>query len=65
MLVRETKMNQIVDAEKQWRLRVRKDIKDLNANPFIINLRNGLYNVRYPVRAYPGLLFYGTAFRQL
>ena len=45
MLVRETKMNQIVDAEKQWRLRVRKDIKDLNANPFIINLRNGLYNV--------------------
>ena len=38
-------MNQIVDAEKQWRLRVRKDIKDLNANPFIINLRNGLYNV--------------------
>ena len=45
MLVRETKMNQIADAEKQWRLRVRKDVKDLNANPFIINVRNGLYNV--------------------
>ena len=45
MLVRETKMNQIVDTEKQWRLHIRKDIKDLNANPFIINLRNGLYNV--------------------
>lgn len=45
MLVRETKMHQIVDAEKQWRLRVKKDIKDLNANPFIINVRNGLYNV--------------------
>ncbi len=45
MIVRETKMNQITDAEKQWRLRIRKDIKDLNANPFIINLRNGLYNV--------------------
>lgn len=45
MIVRETKMGQIVDAEKQWRLRIRKDIKDLNANPFIINLRNGLYNV--------------------
>ncbi len=38
-------MHQIVDAEKQWRLRVKKDIKDLNANPFIINVRNGLYNV--------------------
>ena len=45
MLIRETRMNQIVDAEKQWRLHIRKDIKDLNANPFIINLRNGLYNV--------------------
>lgn len=45
MLVRETKMHQIVDVEKQWRLRVKKEIKDLNANPFIINVRNGLYNV--------------------
>ena len=45
MLIRETRMNQIVDAEKQWRLHIRKGIKDLNANPFIINLRNGLYNV--------------------
>ena len=45
MLIRETKMHQIVDAEKQWRLRVKKEIKDLNANPYIINVRNGLYNV--------------------
>lgn len=44
MLVRESKMSQIVDAEKQWRLLVRKDIRELNANPFIINLQNGLYN---------------------
>jgi putative DNA primase/helicase len=45
MLVRETKMNQIVDAEKQWRLIVLKDIRELNANPYIINVKNGLYNV--------------------
>ena len=45
MLIRETKMSQITDAEKQWRLKVQKDIRDLNANPYIINVRNGLYNV--------------------
>ncbi len=45
MLVSETKMNQIVDAERQWRLIVQKDIRELNANPYIINVRNGLYNV--------------------
>jgi putative DNA primase/helicase len=45
MLARETKMNQIVDAEHQWRLRVQRDIRELNANPYIINVKNGLYNV--------------------
>lgn len=45
MLIRETKMTQIVDAEKQWRLLVQKDLRELNANPYIINIRNGLYNV--------------------
>ena len=45
MLVRETKMTQIVDAEKQWRLIVQKDIRELNSNPYIINVKNGLYNV--------------------
>ena len=45
MLVRETKMSQIVDAEKQWRLLVQRDIRELNPNPYIINVRNGLYNV--------------------
>ena len=45
MLVRETKMSQIIDAEKQWRLLVQKDIRELNANPYIINVKNGLYNV--------------------
>ena len=38
MLIRETKMSQIVDAEKQWRLKVQKDIRDLNANPYIVGL---------------------------
>lgn len=45
LLIRESKMRHIVDAEKQWRLLVQKDIRELNANPFIINVRNGLYNV--------------------
>lgn len=45
MLITETKMNQIIDAEKQWRLMIRKEIRELNANPYIINLKNGLYNV--------------------
>lgn len=45
MLIRETKMSQIVDAEKQWRLLMQRDIRELNANPYIINVRNGLYNV--------------------
>lgn len=45
MLVRETKMSQIVDAEKQWRLLAQRDLRELNANPYIINVRNGLYNV--------------------
>ena len=45
MLPSETKMNQITDAERQWRLLIRKEIRELNANPFILNVRNGLYNV--------------------
>lgn len=45
MLIRETKMSQIVDAEKKWRLLVQRDIRELNANPYIINVRNGLYNI--------------------
>lgn len=45
LLIRESKMRHIIDAEKQWRLLVQKDIRELNANPFIINVKNGLYNV--------------------
>lgn len=45
MLDSECKYSQIVDAEKQWRMQVEKQIRELNANPYIINVRNGLYNV--------------------
>ena len=45
MLPTETKMHQIVDAEHQWRLQVQTDLRELNANPFIINVKNGLYNI--------------------
>lgn len=45
MLPSETKMSHIVDAERQWRLLVQKDIRELNPNPYIINIKNGLYNV--------------------
>ena len=45
MLPQETRMTQIIDVEKQWRLLIQRDIRELNANPYIINVRNGLYNV--------------------
>ena len=45
MIASETRMNQITDAEHQWRLLIRKEIRELNANPYILNLKNGLYNV--------------------
>ena len=45
MIAGEARMSQIIDAEHQWRLLVRKEIRELNANPYILNLKNGLYNV--------------------
>lgn len=45
MLARETRMPQITDAEKQWRLLIQRDTHTLNENPYIINVRNGLHNV--------------------
>ena len=45
MIPSETKMSQITDAEHQWRLHIQKDVRELNSNPFIINVKNGLYNV--------------------
>ncbi|MCD8014612.1 MAG: phage/plasmid primase, P4 family [Lachnospiraceae bacterium] len=46
LLDRESKTAYIVDAQKQWKLRVLHPIQDLNANPYIINVKNGLYDVR-------------------
>lgn len=46
MISSEARMSQIADAEHQWRILVQKDLRELNANPFIINLKNGLYNVQ-------------------
>ena len=45
MLPSETKMRQITDAEEQWRLMIRKSPDDINPDPYVINLRNGLYSV--------------------
>lgn len=46
MISSEARMSQITDAEHQWRILVQKDLRELNANSFIINLKNGLYNVQ-------------------
>lgn len=46
MISSEARMSQINDAEHQWRILVQKDLRELNVNPFIINLKNGLYNVQ-------------------
>lgn len=51
LLLRESRMRHIVDAEKQWRLLVQRDVRELNANPFIINVKNGLYNVLEDTRS--------------
>lgn len=44
MIPRYTSMNAINDAVGQWRMLIRKDIREINCNPFIINVKNGLYN---------------------
>lgn len=45
MLPSETKMLHITDAEEQWRLMIRKSPDDINPDPYVINLQNGLYSV--------------------
>jgi len=37
--------SQIADAEHQWKIQIDKPVRDLNANPYLLNLKNGLYNV--------------------
>ncbi len=38
-------MGGINDALGQWQMLIYKTINELNSNPFIINVKNGLYNV--------------------
>ncbi len=45
MISRYTSLNNITDAEGQWRMQINKPLREINSNPYIINLKNGLYNV--------------------
>jgi len=45
MIPRYTLMSNITDAEGQWRMLCMKPLREINANPYIVNVRNGLYNV--------------------
>jgi putative DNA primase/helicase len=45
MIPRYASMTAITDAVGQWRMLIRKAVREINCNPFIINVRNGLYNV--------------------
>lgn len=38
-------MSGINDAEGQWKMLINKPIREINCNPFIINVKNGLYNI--------------------
>ena len=42
---RYTLMSNITDAEGQWRMLCMKPLREINANPYIVNVKNGLYNV--------------------
>ena len=35
----------ISNAENQWKMLIIKPIREINVNPYLINLRNGMYNV--------------------
>jgi len=45
LLPRDVTLNQINDVEGQWQLIIRKPIREINPNPFVINTQTGLYNV--------------------
>ena len=44
MIPRNATMTAITDAVGQWRMQIRKAVREINSNPFIVNVRNGLYN---------------------
>lgn len=45
MIPRYANMNAINDTVGQWKMLIRKPVREINCNPFIINVQNGLYNV--------------------
>ena len=45
MIPRYATMNAISDSVGQWKMLIQKPIREINCNPFVINLTNGLYNV--------------------
>lgn len=45
MIPRYASMNAIMDTVGQWKMLIRKPVREINCNPFIINVQNGLYNV--------------------
>jgi putative DNA primase/helicase len=45
MIARYTGLSNITDAEGQWRMLIMKPLREINSNPYIINVRNGLFNV--------------------
>lgn len=45
LISRCTVLSHITDAEGQWRMLIIKPLREVNSNPYIINTKNGLYNV--------------------
>ncbi|MDY4785106.1 phage/plasmid primase, P4 family [Pygmaiobacter massiliensis] len=45
MIPRYATMTAITDTVGQWRMLIRKAVREINCNPFLINVKNGLYNV--------------------
>lgn len=45
MIPRYANMTAINDTVGQWKMLIRKPVRMINSNPFIINVQNGLYNV--------------------
>jgi putative DNA primase/helicase len=45
MISRYAQAAHISDAEIQWRMLIIKPIREINANPYLLNVRNGMYNV--------------------
>ena len=45
LISRYATMTAITDSVGQWRMQIRKAVREINCNPFIVNVKNGLYNV--------------------